>query len=116
MWIATKVIAVRRDGEVVRLNPGDPVPEAEFWPNRGAMIRRKAIRWIEREEAPVEPTTKPEKPKKAPPVKAKADVGYPFGPNTMPMPEAIRPVFDDEPKPKKKPSTKKSTSKKQGLK
>jgi hypothetical protein len=45
-WVANKRQQIRRNGEYVWVNPGDPLPEAEFWPNRSAHVRQKMIREV----------------------------------------------------------------------
>lgn len=44
MWIAGKRMKIKRDGGYVWVDPGDPVPEAKFWPNRSPWIRGGFIR------------------------------------------------------------------------
>ncbi len=55
-WIAGKRMKIKRGRENVWVNPGDPVPEAETWPNRSAWERTGHIRPTRRGEevAPVE--------------------------------------------------------------
>jgi hypothetical protein len=62
MWVAGKAQKVRRNGKIVELQPGDPIPEAEHWPNRPAWIRSRHIRWIERPESKSEPKKVAKKP------------------------------------------------------
>jgi len=45
-WIAGKQQKVKRDGKYVDVAPGDPIPEAEFWPNRNAWERQGYIRLV----------------------------------------------------------------------
>ena len=47
-WVAGKVMTIKRKGEYVRVKPGDPIPEAEHWPNRGSWERQKYIRFLNR--------------------------------------------------------------------
>ncbi|HUX46411.1 MAG TPA: hypothetical protein VMV58_00225 [Desulfosporosinus sp.] len=54
-WIAVKAQTVRRNGEYVKIKPGDPVPEAEFWPNRRMWERQKFILEVARVIEPIEP-------------------------------------------------------------
>ncbi len=44
MWIAGKRMKIKRNGSYVWINPGDPVPEAETWPNRDSWERTGHIR------------------------------------------------------------------------
>jgi hypothetical protein len=53
-WIAGKRQRIKRDGEYVWVDPGDPVPEAEHWPNRNAWERQGYIRRIKGHAASVE--------------------------------------------------------------
>lgn len=46
MWIVRRRIPVLRDGKRVILGPGDPVPEAETWKNRGFLEHSKRIAWV----------------------------------------------------------------------
>lgn len=56
-WIATKAQKIKRDGKYIDLKPGDPVPEAETWPNREAWERWGYIKRVSRDTAP-EPSVK----------------------------------------------------------
>jgi hypothetical protein len=47
-WIAGKRQRVKRNGEYVWVNPGDPLPEAEHWPNRSSWERQGYIRQVKR--------------------------------------------------------------------
>ncbi len=47
-WICGKKMKVKRGNDYVMLNPGDPVPEAEFWPDPQAWERQGFIRKINR--------------------------------------------------------------------
>ena len=51
-WIATKAQTIKRGGNYVQVKPGDPVPEAEHWPNRPAWVRMGFIKYIARDVAP----------------------------------------------------------------
>jgi hypothetical protein len=42
-WVALRKLEIKRDGQYIEIQRGDEVPEAEFWPNRGAHIRTKRI-------------------------------------------------------------------------
>jgi len=55
MWIATKPLTVRREGEDVRLNVGDLVPEAEHWDNALHLERLGFLRRIKRRLNDVQP-------------------------------------------------------------
>ena len=48
MWIAGKKQRIKRDGEYIWVEPGDPVPEAENWPNRASWERQGYIRLVGR--------------------------------------------------------------------
>jgi len=48
MWIAGKRQRIKRDGGYVEVSPGDPIPEAEHWPNRTAWERQGYIRSVVR--------------------------------------------------------------------
>jgi hypothetical protein len=48
-WIATKKQKIKRDGKYVEVQPGDPVPEAEQWPNQQAHVDMGYIRWLPRD-------------------------------------------------------------------
>ena len=61
-WVAGKNQQVKRNGKYVEVKPGDPVPEAEFWPNRNAWIRQGYVREIA--DAPAVPA--PGKPAEKP--------------------------------------------------
>jgi len=52
-WIAGKRQRVKRDGEYVWVEPGDPIPEAEYWPNRKSWERQGFIRHVARGTEPV---------------------------------------------------------------
>lgn len=54
MWIAMKRMKIVRGGEVVWVDPGDPVPEASTWPNFPSWERQGFIRKSRRGEI-VEP-------------------------------------------------------------
>ena len=51
-YIVGKRMKISRDGELIWVNPGDPVPEAEFWPNLNAWIRQKYVREVNRYSPP----------------------------------------------------------------
>lgn len=103
-WIALKRQKVQRGGRVVEVQPGDPIPEAEHWPNRPAWIRRGYIR--ETKDTPavkaasVSVSVKP--PKK---VKAKK-----VAPVETTEPVVIEKVEEAEEKPKTKLKVKKKAS------
>lgn len=61
MWINLKCKYITRDGKSVRVNRGDPIPEAEFWPNRDRLARTRFIRWIPDAETPKAPAIEIEK-------------------------------------------------------
>jgi len=48
MWIAGKKMTIKRNGEHVEVTPGDPVPEADTWPNRDAWENQGYIRLVGR--------------------------------------------------------------------
>ncbi len=48
-WAAKKVLRVQRDGQIVLVNPGEPVPEAAHWKNRGAYERQGYIMFVQSE-------------------------------------------------------------------
>ena len=77
MWIAKKQQQVKRGGTYVTVYPGDPIPEADTWPNQKTWIDGGFIKWVERgAPAPAKPVavktvkaapakkTQPSKPKK----------------------------------------------------
>lgn len=49
-YVALKRQTIKRDGSYVQVYPGDPVPEAEFWPNKKSWIRQKFIKFVEQVE------------------------------------------------------------------
>lgn len=57
MWVAGKSIQIKRGKGYVRLNPGDPVPEAATWPNVNACQRIGEIVWKD-DPLPTSPTNK----------------------------------------------------------
>lgn len=65
-WVVQAAeLIITRDGESVKLNRGDPVPEAEFWPNRDMLQRTKHIRKLP--DAPKEAPEEKVKPKEEAP-------------------------------------------------
>jgi len=57
MWIASKRMKILRGKTTVWVDPGDPVPEAETWPNRNAWERQGFIRKIRRGEVVAAPVS-----------------------------------------------------------
>lgn len=52
-WVAKKRMRVSRNGEIIDVFPGDPVPEAEHWSTLKACVRTGFLRWIpDRPELP----------------------------------------------------------------
>jgi hypothetical protein len=52
-WVAGKRQRVKRDGEYVWVEPGDPLPEADTWPNRESWERQGFIRKVHADGRPV---------------------------------------------------------------
>jgi hypothetical protein len=98
VWIAKKEQTIKRGLGYVTIKPGDPVPEAENWPNREMWIQSGYIKCVVRDEDP---------PKKEP-VSVKVE--------QEPIPEPIPdPVPTSKPKKKAvKKTVKKKSAKKEG--
>jgi hypothetical protein len=47
-WIARKTQKIKRGKGYVVIKPGDPVPEAECWPNRDAWERMGYVQYLNR--------------------------------------------------------------------
>jgi hypothetical protein len=47
-WIARKTQKIKRGKGYVLVRPGDPVPEAEHWPNRDAWERMGYVQYLNR--------------------------------------------------------------------
>lgn len=62
MWIAGKAQKIRRGGKTIEVKPGEPIPEAENWPNRQAWERQGFIRQVAdmRKKPGPKPKPKPE--------------------------------------------------------
>lgn len=56
-WVAGKRQRVKRKGKYVWVDPGDPVPEAEHWPNRESWERQGYIRRVNASGKPVGPVS-----------------------------------------------------------
>lgn len=58
VWITRKVMRVERDGKIIRLDPGDPIPEVETWDKEAQAYwsRRGFVQSIPR-PTPKEPVT-----------------------------------------------------------
>jgi hypothetical protein len=65
MWIAMRRLRVKRNDVYVDVDPGDPVPEAEGWKNRKALIRLHKIKWIDSTTDIVQKKVKKQKNKKS---------------------------------------------------
>lgn len=48
-WVAARKQKIRRDGKYIQVFPGDPIPEADFWPNLQAHIDQHYVRWDPRD-------------------------------------------------------------------
>ncbi len=46
-WVAVKQQKVKRDDGYVWVLPGEPIPEADKWPNRQAWVNMKSIKWVD---------------------------------------------------------------------
>jgi hypothetical protein len=106
MWVAAKAQLIQRGKCYVNLKPGDPVPEAEKWPNRRAYERQGLIKWVE-DEAPKAPASVPLRPEQI----VGSTVAPPIREARAPLPPVAtfvkEPVIEEEevadlPKPKKK--------------
>lgn len=47
-WISRKTQKVKRGSLYVTVRPGEPIPEAQYWPNRDAWERMGFIQWLNR--------------------------------------------------------------------
>ena len=58
VWITRKVMRVERDGQIVRLGPGEPIPEVETWDKEAQAYwsRRGFVQQIPR-PSPKKPVT-----------------------------------------------------------
>jgi hypothetical protein len=70
MWIARTLIHVERNGKLVELFRGDPVPEADTWTDRVRLVCERVgkIEWVE--DAPVAAPPVVLKPKRGRPPKS----------------------------------------------
>ena len=58
-WICTRKMKIKRGGEYIWLRGGDPVPEAEHFPNKKALERLHFIRRVKDPTPPPSPEAEP---------------------------------------------------------
>lgn len=98
VWVAARPILIKRGDGYARLTHGEPVPEAEHWPNRSSLERHGRIKWQADEPQASRTPTPPLPP--APELK----------PVILPVPEpaiasAIAPAIATEPESEPEPVT-----------